>query len=299
MTDKARQATDRKLKTMEKKLTEIYSDARIELTSKWNKYMAVAESRLQGIQLAIDEARRAGADAKTIQDLEYEYRRILRNETLQNKQFQAMVDETTFNLANVNQIAVDYVNGNMASIYSINYNQISSDLKPIAGYSFTLVDEATVKNLATSNASLLPKKKLDIPKDQRWNKKKINSQVMQGILQGESIKKIATRLEHVTDMNRESAIRNARTMTTSAECKGRQDSYEKAQSDGIILQKEWMAFIDDRTRSSHAELDGTLVDVEEVFPNGLMYPADPSGLPEEVYNCRCTVRAKVIGFKRK
>ncbi len=34
---------------------------------------------------------------------------------------------------------------------------------------------------------------------------------------------------------------------------------------------------DDRTRESHAQLDGVRVDVKEKFPNGLMYPGDTEG----------------------
>ena len=52
-----------------------------------------------------------------------------------------------------------------------------------------------------------------------------------------------------------------------------------------------MATRDERTRESHAQLNGVRVDVNEKFPNGLMYPADPDGEPAEVYNCRCKVVA--------
>jgi hypothetical protein len=45
-------------------------------------------------------------------------------------------------------------------------------------------------------------------------------------------------------------------------------------------------------------LDGAIVDQDKKFDNGLMYPGDPSGRPEEVYNCRCTLVAKVNGFKK-
>lgn len=103
---------------------------------------------------------------------------------------------------------------------------------------------------------------------------------------------------NVQEMNKTQAIRSARTIVTGAENKGRQDSYKRAEADGIILQKEWIATNDSRTRHSHAALDGATVDQDKKFDNGLMYPGDPSGRPEEVYNCRCTLVAKVNGFKK-
>ena len=110
--------------------------------------------------------------------------------------------------------------------------------------------------------------------------------------------KIASRLSKVTDMNETAAIRNARTMVTGAENKGRQDSYARATADGIILQKEWIATNDSRTRHSHAMLDGAIVDQDKKFDNGLMFPGDTNGRPEETWNCRCTVAAVVKGFRK-
>ena len=103
---------------------------------------------------------------------------------------------------------------------------------------------------------------------------------------------------NVQEMNKTQAIRSARTIVTGAENKGRQDSYARAEADGIILQKEWIATNDSRTRHSHAALDGAMIDQDKKFGNGLMYPGDPSGRPEETWNCRCTVAAVVKGFKK-
>ena len=35
------------------------------------------------------------------------------------------------------------------------------------------------------------------------------------------------------------------------------------------------------------EQNGVTVPIDQPFPNGLMYPGDPSGSPGEIINCRC------------
>jgi SPP1 gp7 family putative phage head morphogenesis protein len=210
-----------------------------------------------------------------------------------------MKEQCAKQLLNVNQTALAYVNGELPEVYSINYNALAGSVDGVGGYSFTLVDADTVRNLAVTDTSLLPYKELDPAKDIPWNMKKINAETLQGILQGESMDKIAKRLRNVQEMNKTQAIRSARTIVTGAENKGRQDSYARAEADGIILQKEWLSTNDGRTRHSHAMLDGAIVDQDKKFENGLMYPGDPSGRPEEVYNCRCTLVAKVNGFKKE
>ena len=224
-----------------------------------------------------------------------------RERTLMDKRFKALTETTAAQLANVNKTALAYVNGQLPEIYSINYNAISHSVDGVGGYTFALVDADTVKNLAIIDNSLLPYKQLDEKKDIRWNVKKMNAEVLQGILQGEPMDKIAGRLSKVTEMNETAAIRNARTMVTSAENKGRQDSYKRAEADGIILQKEWIATNDSRTRHWHAELDGVEVDIDEPWVNEfgeIMFPGDPSADPANTYNCRCSMAAKVIGFKK-
>ena len=82
---------------------------------------------------------------------------------------------------------------------------------------------------------------------------------------------------------------------TGAKNAGRIDSYIRAQNMGIRMKQVWMATLDNRTRDSHAMMDGEKVDPGKKFSNGCRYPGDPEGAPGEIYNCRCTLVAEVEG----
>lgn len=297
MADTAHRLTDEKLEEMEKRLSAIYSRAGKEIGERWKEYLIESQTEIDDLQKAYDLAKQGG-DKKEIRKAGRKLSTAKRDRTLMNNRFKDLTERTAAELANVNRTALAYVNGKLPEVYSINYNALASTVDGVGGYSFALVDADTVRNLATTDESLLPYKQLDEKKDIRWNVKKMNSEVLQGILQGEPMGRIASRLSKVIGMDETAAIRNARTMVTGAENKGRQDSYARAEADGIILQKEWVSTNDGRTRHSHAVLDGAIVDQDKKFDNGLMYPGDPSGRPEEVYNCRCTLVAKVNGFKK-
>ena len=161
--------------------------------------------------------------------------------------------------------------------------------------SYTLYNREAVERLLRDDPDLLPAPRVNIPKDMRWNKNQVNSSVLQGILQGEPMDKIARRMYNVCGMDAKAAIRNARTAVTGAENAGRLDSMKRAQAMGVQLQKLWLATRDQRTRDSHVLLDGEQVDLDEKFSNGCRYPGDPQGAPGEVYNCRCAMRSKVKG----
>lgn len=297
MADIAHTKTDQKLEEMEKRLSAIYSRAEKEIGKRWKEYLAESQAEIDELQKAYELAKKGG-DAKEIKKTGKKLASAKRERTLMDKRFKALTETTAAQLANVNKTALAYINGQLPEVYSVNYNALEQSVDGVGGYTFALVDADTVKNLATTDKSLLPYKQLDEKADIRWNVKKMNAEVLQGILQGDPMDKIASRLLKVTGMNETAAIRNARTMVTGAENKGRQDSYARATADGIILQKEWIATNDSRTRHSHAALDGAIVDQDKKFDNGLMYPGDPSGRPEETWNCRCTVAAVVKGFKK-
>lgn len=59
------------------------------------------------------------------------------------------------------------------------------------------------------------------------------------------------------------------------------------------VRKVWVATKDKRTRDTHAALDGESMGIDQPFSNGLQYPGDPAGPPEEVISCRCTMLLRV------
>ena len=300
MADNVHRLTDEKLEEMEKRLSAIYSRAEKEIGERWKEYLAESQAEIDELQKAYELAKESG-DAKEIKKAGKKLASAKRERTLMDKRFKALTETTAAQLANVNKTALAYVNGQLPEVYSVNYNALEQSVDGVGGYSFSLVDADTVRNLATTDKSLLPYKELDEKKDIRWNVKKMNAEVLQGILQGEPMDRIAKRLSKVTDMNEKAAIRNARTMVTGAENKGRQDSYKRAEKDGIVMKREWLAANDSRTRHWHAELDGVEVGVDEPWHNefgDIMYPGDPEADPANVYNCRCSTRARVIGFRK-
>lgn len=291
MADNAHRLTDLKLEEMEKRLSAIYSRAEKEIQQTADEYFARFAKQ--------DEAKRKLLEQGKI--TEEEYIKWRKGKLMYGNRFTEMKEQCAKQLLNVNQTALAYVNGQLPEVYALNYNALESAVDGVGGYSFTLVDADTVRNLAVTDASLLPYKEIDPAKDIPWNMKKINAETLQGILQGESMDKIAKRMMNVQEMNKTQAIRSARTIVTGAENKGRQDSYKRAEEDGIIMKREWIATNDSRTRHWHAELDGVEVDIDEPWVNEfgeIMFPGDPSADPANTYNCRCSMAAKVIGFKK-
>lgn len=218
---------------------------------------------------------------------------------MRTKGWEDLRDTLASDLSHTNEIATGMINQHAIDCYAMNMNYGTYEVEHGAriNTSFSLYDHATVENLMRDDPKIIPKARMDIPKDLQWNRQKLTSAITQGILTGESIPDIAKRLSGVADMNAHAALRNARTYTTAAENKGRVDSYERAQSMGIEMEQEWMSTPDGRTRDSHVDLDGERIPVGGTFSNGCRYPGDPGGAPEEVYNCRCTLVAALKDYK--
>ena len=303
--DKARRYTDKELKKLERRLKKEYSSAEKELKKKWKEYMAMVEKEIKPYQSAYDLALKAGTKEQ-ISKAKSALENIKRDFTLSSPRYKEMIDSLTGQMANVNETALAYINDKVPDLYIVNHNAIAPTAKSF-GIDFTIINKNTLKNVAMAKSLPLPKK-LNIAKDKRWNEKFINSQVLQGILQGEPMDKIANRIfpeiVRKADVSKkgwfkrceQSAIRNARTLVTQAENGGRLDSYHELEDMGTVLKKRWIATADERTRESHLLLDGEEVNLDEPFSNELMYPGDPSGDPSEVYNCRCSMETVILGF---
>ena len=276
--------TEKRLREVEKRLQQVYQEANKELKEKATEYFKTFQSRYLKEYNAYMEGKYTDA----------EFFQWVSNQVARGARWEALRDQMARRLTDANKLAADYINNVTPEVFRENYNYSAYEIEKGSGISFDLLDEDTIRRLSEGEIELLPPARVDIPKDERWNRQKVQNAVLQGILQGDAVGDLAKRLENVTNMNRSAAIRNARTMITGAQNGGRQESYNRASAIGIEMQKEWMSANDHRVRDSHRQLNGVRVRYDEPFPNGCMYPADPKGKPREVYNCRCTMVAITI-----
>ena len=276
--DKARKWTDAHLEEMETHIQQIYTQAQAELTEKWDAYMESGRARLEGLYADYISAppTQKSAALKRYQD-------AVQSFTLRNRWYHDMVDVTTYRLAHVNEIALAYINGEMPKIYVENFNYIDSEAL-LLKENWTLRSEEMVRNLIKGS---LPEKSLNYEKDMTWNTRQINTKVLQSILLGASILKIASRLRDVVDSNTTATIRTARTMVTGAENKGRQNRYDEYEKEGLVINKVWIATPDGHTRNWHLSMDGQEVRYNEPFEDGLgnllQYPGDPGAPANTVH----------------
>lgn len=315
MTDYGHEETDKRLKKLERKIHAEYEQAAKEVEKKMNDHLSKFQVK--------DEIKRRERDAGKITgyvksyarmkgisedkinqrviDDSYNYWRT--GQLMMGKRWEEMRDTLAEDLTNVDKIAMNMVSGNMKDVYALNHNYgtFEAEKGSLVDTSYTLYNRETVENLMKNNPDLLPTPKPG-KGDLRWNKQNIQSQMMQGILQGESIPQISKRVAlGTTTKDKQAAIRNARTMITCAENAGRSDSYIRAREMGIEMEQIWLATLDERTRNSHRKLDGEKIKVGDKwhhpkFSNRLRYPGDPEGPASEVYNCRCTLIAQVVGI---
>jgi len=114
---------------------------------------------------------------------------------------------------------------------------------------------------------------------------KLKDEMMIDLLNGENIQKIQDTVTNVMGKAPMEAMRIARTESNRVANLGTFHSYE---TEDLVIGYEWLAIIDDGTRKSHIEMNGTRKKKGETFGNGMMFPMDEAASAGEVVNCRCT-----------
>jgi len=124
----------------------------------------------------------------------------------------------------------------------------------------------------------------------------IRREVTQGLIKGESYFKVARRIKDALGKDAAKAKRVARTEGGRAQIQGQVESFNHAEDRGIEMDRIWVATLDDRTRDSHASMDGQKADSNGLFtlPGGIKTEGPHlSGIAEEDINCRCTIITEI------
>lgn len=296
MADRAHEITEKIIKDTEKRLRREYEQAAKELEEKLNDYFRRFKIKDEKWQQWVKQGKKT----------EKEYKQWRTGQMAVGKRWRQMKDTIAEDMRNTNDIARKICRDQQVDIYAINHAFGTYQIEHSGGIntSYTLYNHEAVENILKNDPELLPppgkktSKAIAENKAKRWARQTVQSTITQGIMQGDSIPKLARRLAtNVADKDYKAAIRNARTMATSAQNAGRYEAYRRARDMGIDLTIEWAATLDDRTRHSHRQMHGQRREVDEPFivvDGGrtfyIMWPADcnssQSNAPQQqIWNC--------------
>lgn len=294
MADQGHKLTDEVLADLEKRLHDEYEQAAKETQEKLDKYMKKFATK--------DAIWKKSVEAGLKTQEEYDKWRL--QAIAAGDRWEKMKDRIVADQLHVNQIAREIMDNEMPSIFELNANfalyQVEHDAQ--IDTSLTLYNREAVGQILRDDPDLLlppgrrVSQQIQEGKAQRWERQKIQSVMTQGILQGESIPKLASRLASaVADSDYKAAVRNARTMATNAQNAGRYDAYNRLTNNGVELTLEWAATLDNRTRHEHRLMHGQRRNVGEPFEVSgvkIMYPAQTGSFmgienaPQElIWNC--------------
>lgn len=290
MSGPADRYTDKTFSQLESRISKMYREAQKDLRQKLADF-----TRHHKIKDA-EMLRKLKAGEIT----QAQYQQWITGQVFVGNQWKQKIEQINTSIKNLMQEASNLSHGKSMDVFAENANytayQLERDLK--ANINFGLYDASTVSRLVGRDPEILPRRVVNGEKLEAWETKKISNAISQGIIQGEGIDQIADRIARDTCIAADkSSVMYARTAITAAQNAGRIERLHEAEEMGIRVQKRWMATLDNRTRDSHAELDGQTVDVDEDFVaynrDGsvatLAYPGDPSAPFEQICNCRCTM----------
>jgi hypothetical protein len=155
------------------------------------------------------------------------------------------------------------------------------------GISWGRVPQAAVRAAVENPLALIAEDRL-----RTLGRERIRRTIAQGLVRGDSFPRMAREIRAAINGQFSDAVRIVRTEGMRAATMGAQELYDHAEDRGIEGVEVWVATLDDRTRDSHADMDGREADDDGMFtlPSGLRTEGpQQSGDPAEDINCRCRV----------
>lgn len=286
MADYIEKYAEKQSKIYEKQIKEVYGQAAREVKQKMDAFLA--GQKAIGARM-LEQVKRG-------EITQADYKKWLSGQVFIGDRWKAKLAEVTSVYMNADKKAREMLGSTTKDVFTESANRTAYEMdKELRGaVSFDLYDKKTVNRLIKDNPKMLPEWKINEKKDYVWNEKRVQNAITQGIIQGESVYDIGKRL--TTELATDNAAKMdmfARTAVTGAQNAGRVERMKETEEAGIKVKKKWLAAHDNRTRDTHADLDGQEVDADQKFKTmdgrEIDYPGDPTADPDLVYNCRCTL----------
>lgn len=201
-------------------------------------------------------------------------------------------------IARAGEAAAQMIQGEMTGIYGLNYEFTTYGINRQVGLNldFTVYDRNQFAVLMQEQESPFTKIAYrNLGKDTQIVRR-LQNQMMQGIINGESQRQLMGRIRVVTGQSINQARRVVQTERTRIQSQGRNMGIVEADAIGVGIDKQWVARMI-RTRemheAAHLQIVGSNEDFGEWLGEPLQYPGDPVGSAANVINCFCYIKPMV------
>lgn len=297
--DYGREMGDEQLRNVQARLKRLYSQAADDVSARLDTFLERFDAK--------DQLMRERVEQGLISQDEYILWR--QNSILRSVQMEAQIEALTNDLVNVDELAVQMINGDIPDVYCSAYNFEGfrgETMARLEGYnysSFSIYNANAVRIITTEDPDLIPwqEPSVDIPKDRRWNRRHIQDAITQGILAGDDMRHLSARLLPLVNMDETAAMRTARTSYIGIQNQARRDATARIVEAGIPMEETWVSVLQANTRDTHLMLHGTHPNEQGLFGDGILrhllrFPGDPNGDAGEIYNCQCGVTSHIAGI---
>ena len=280
--------TDERMYLLEKRLNANYSAA-LRTALKREK---VAIEKLA----AFDATAHPELTAQQLADARYSY-------MLQVNRATGIVNNIASDIAKAGETSAKMIQQEMLNVYGLNldWSRYSIDRETGLLLDWTIYDKRQLQILLDKNASPFTKIAYRNMGADRQIVMRLQNQLAQATMLGESQPQIIKRIQEVTGQSYRQAKRVAQTERNRVASQGRFQGIEEAADMQIEMQKRWISRLDDRVRPAHkgeqgdhVSISGMIVDYDEPFINNagseLMYPGDNNAPAYDVIACRCVLQ---------
>jgi len=278
--DRGIQLTDVQLRALDKRLMQIYQDA---------LQQALARERAALSKLA-------AFDVLQYPSMTYEQiqaqRLIYLNSAIRETD---LVNHIAEEIAHGGTLAALDIQRTMGDAFGINldWGRYTVDRQSGVFLNWPMLDRRTIEIIMRNGQSPFTQIAFNKLGQDVIITQRLQNELIQAMLLGESRAQLVKRIQNVTGQSLSQARRVAQTEVVRVQSQARFEAGNEAIDMGIGMQKQWISRMDSHVRDTHAAQTGEIVDYDEAFSNGLMYPGDENGEPAETINCRCVLKDMV------
>jgi len=129
---------------------------------------------------------------------------------------------------------------------------------------------------------------------------RIQQEVTQGLVKGETYREMAGRLKTALEGDAAKSVRIVRTEAHRVQESAKHGAAEHAERNGVIMMKQWNSSEDSRVRSSHKHLNNKKIPIDQNFVGYFGRGPSPGNLHSaaEDIHCRCFLTYTVEGVEK-